>query len=66
MATGNADIGKLSYISTVGVRTVLRQKKELTGSGLAMWRPTPWGQCLSMMTSYGAFATSGQPNASKN
>lgn len=62
VATANADLGSLAYLSTVKMRSLLRQTLEIAGSGRPIWRPAPWGPGQSMMNSYRAYATNAVPS----
>lgn len=61
VATANADLGSLAYLSTIKMRSKLRQVEENSG-GQMIWRPAPWGPGQSMVNSYPAFATAACPS----
>jgi HK97 family phage major capsid protein len=62
LGASHADIGSLSYVTTSAMRTKLKQVEEVSGSGVALWRPAPWAAGQGMMNGYRAEATNAVPS----
>jgi HK97 family phage major capsid protein len=62
VASANADSGNLAFLTTPGVRKLLRNTQEFSGSSFPIWQAAPWSPGAGMILNYRAEVSTAVPS----